>query len=320
MNVSAATPPEAAACVRAAGEAGISCAASKCGHVHLDLRPMQAVRFYQPGDLTVGADAGLTVAALNALLAGHGQFVPIDVAEPERTTLGAVLARHGSGPLRQRFGTVRDFVLGLEMVNDRGEIVHCGGTVVKNVAGYDWMKLMIGARGALGILTGVNFKVFPRPQGIESACFRGLSWPQVEAIRSGLLHSPLRPLAIELQARGGERAVTVTYAGSAAVRGRYRREMSRLGAPEITEGAWPAATPPTNAVYPPAQAVAALQAWEERHQQLSVTGRLGVGAFHVEPAPPPPPVAPAAAGLMRRLKQELDPRGLFHGEDCGPSA
>ncbi|MGN6593953.1 MAG: FAD-binding oxidoreductase, partial [Terriglobales bacterium] len=168
MTVSAATPEEVSDCVRASGEAGISCAAAvTCAHVHLDLRPMRQVRFYQPGDLTVGADAGLTVAALNAMLAGHGQFVPLDVADPERTTLGAVLARHLSGPLRQRYGTVRDFVLGLEMVNAEGGRVRCGGTVVKNVAGYDWMKLMIGARGALGILTGVNFKVFPLPQDPE---------------------------------------------------------------------------------------------------------------------------------------------------------
>ncbi|HET9785058.1 MAG TPA: FAD-binding protein, partial [Terriglobales bacterium] len=142
MTVSAATPAEAAACVREARASGISCAAAAaCAHVHLDLRPMRQVRFYQPGDLTVGADAGLTVAALNAVLAGHGQFVPLDVADPERTTLGAVLARHLSGPLRQRFGTVRDFVLGVEMINDQGELVRCGGRVVKNVAGYDWMKL-----------------------------------------------------------------------------------------------------------------------------------------------------------------------------------
>jgi FAD/FMN-containing dehydrogenase len=318
--VTASTPAEAAAAVRAAGARGLSCWRGGCGHEHLDLRLMNRLRFYQPGDLTVGADAGMTVAALDAILAGHRQFVPLDVADPERTTLGAVLARHLSGPLRQRFGTVRDFVLGLEIINDQGETVRCGGSVVKNVAGYDWMKLMIGARGALGILTGVNFKVFPLPRELESACFSGLSWPRVEALRAALLHSQLRPLAIELHAHSGERSVTVTFAGSAAVRGRYRAELGKLGSPRFEENLWPAATPPASAVFPPAQAVAALQAWEQKHPQMSAMGRLGVGAFYLEPPLPPPPPAPAAAAWMRRLKQQLDPRGLFHGENCGLTA
>jgi FAD/FMN-containing dehydrogenase len=315
VTVAAATPAEAAACVREARASGISCAAvATCAHLHLDLRPMHQLRFYQPGDLTVGADAGLTVAALNAILAEHGQFVPLDVAQPERTTLGAVLARHLSGPLRQRYGTVRDFVLGLEMVNAEGGRVRCGGTVVKNVAGYDWMKLMIGARGALGILTGVNFKVFPLPQDPETARFAPLAWPQVEALRSFLLHSPLRPLAIELRVQGEARQVDVTYAGSPAVRVRYRAELQSLRLPlAFTEGAAPLPTPPANFVCPPAQAVAALTALPPGTE---IFGRLGLGAFHVSPAPTAVSVPAPALALMRRLKSALDPDGVFHGEAC----
>lgn len=315
MTQAVATPAEVAACVREARASGISCAAARaCGHLHLDLRPMHRLRFHQPGDLTVGADAGMTVAALDAVLAEHRQFVPLDVANPERTTLGAVLARHLSGPLRQRFGTVRDFVLGVEVVNAQGELVRCGGTVVKNVAGYDWMKLMIGARGALGILTGVNFKVFPLPREVESALFAGLAWAQVEALRSGLLHSQLRPLAIELRARGGDRQVEVTYAGSAAVRARYRAELQAFRLPlSCMEGALPPPTPAANFVCPPAQAVAALAALPPA---TAISGRLGLGAFHLAPAAPEALVPAPAQALMRRLKTALDPDGVFHGEAC----
>src|SRR5690348_4897053 len=97
--------------------------------------------------------------------------------------------------------------------------VPCGSATARcAISSYDWMKLMIGARGALGILTGVNFKVFPLPQDPETARFAPLAWPQVEALRSFLLHSPLRPLAIELRVQGEARQVDVTYAGSPAVR------------------------------------------------------------------------------------------------------
>src|SRR6185312_5846803 len=175
--------------------------------------------------------AGLTAAELNQILAPQGQWVPLDVPRPETTTLGAILAAHLSGPLRQRYGTVRDFTLGLEMVASDGSLVHSGGRVVKNVAGYDWMKLAIGGRGALGIITGVNFKVFPLPGASLTAGFNDLSWIQVEAIRGHLLRSHLRPQAVELWAPAGERrAVWVRCAGSEAVLARYRRELEACAA------------------------------------------------------------------------------------------
>ncbi|MGH9487780.1 MAG: FAD-binding oxidoreductase [Terriglobales bacterium] len=316
-TATASTPAEAAAAVREAGRLGISCRrAASCAHVQLDLRPMRSIRFYQPGDLTVGADAGCTVAQLNAALAEHNQFVPLDVAAPETTTLGAVLACRLSGPLRHRFGSVRDFTIGLEMVASDGSLTHCGGRVVKNVAGYDWMKPVIGSRGALGIITGANLKVFPRPEGIECAAFGGLSWAQVEALRTALLHAPLRPLAVELRARGEERSVTVTYCGSGTVRARYRTELAALGPPvRFQECGLPAATAAINVSFPPAQAVAALAALGPAAE---ISGRLTLGLYAVSPAPPRRRAIPAAElELMQRLKSALDPGGVFHGDDCG---
>lgn len=311
--MTAATPAEAAAAVAAAGARGISCRRPRaCGHVHLDLRPMRSIRFYQPGDLTVGADAGVTVAELNAALAEHNQFVPLDVPAPATTTLGAVLACHGSGPLRHRFGSVRDFTIGLEMISAAATLVHCGGRVVKNVAGYDWMKPVIGARGALGIITGVNFKVFPIPRGLEAARFAALTWPQVEELRSWLLHAQLRPLAVELEANAGGRVVTVTYCGSAAVRARYRAELERLALPaEFAEAGLPAPTPAINFSVPPAQAVAALSGLDGG---VEIHGRLGLGLYSVRPRVPEPD--PPALALMQRLKSALDPAGVFHGDAC----
>ncbi|MGH9468569.1 MAG: FAD-binding oxidoreductase [Terriglobales bacterium] len=313
--MTAATPSDVLAAVEASRRSGLSCRRpSACPHKHLDLRPMHAIRFYQPGDLTVGADAGCTVAALNAVLTEHGQFVPIDIPHPETTTLGAALACHLSGPLRQRFGSVRDFTIGLEMAASDGTLVHCGGRVVKNVAGYDWMKPVIGCRGAFGIITGVNFKVFPLPQNLETARFGPLTWPEVEFLRTSLLHSPLRPLALELLVSEGERRVAVTYAGSAAVQARYRAELERLALPfERVPGAGAGTAPQPNVALPPAQAVAALEALGEGTE---IAGRLGLGVYWVEPRPAPAPFPPGAEALQRRLKSALDPDGIFHGDAC----
>ncbi|MGH9484980.1 MAG: FAD-binding oxidoreductase, partial [Terriglobales bacterium] len=285
-----------------------------CAHAHLDLRPMHAIRFYQPGDLTVGADAGCTVAALNAILAGHRQFVPIDILHPETTTLGAVLACHLSGPLRHRFGSVRDFTIGLEMVSAAGSLVHCGGRVVKNVAGYDWMKPVIGSRGALGIITGVNFKVFPLPHDLETARLGPLTWPQVEFARTALLHSPLRLLGFDLLVTGNQRTLALTYTGSPAVQARYRAEVERLDLPlTFDPGAAPAPTPQPNFSVPSARAVAALEALGEG---TKIAGRPGLGVFWVDPLPAPLPFPPGVEAFQRRLKAALDPSGIFHGETC----
>ena len=321
-----------AAAIAEAGVGGVSCRRnSGRGHRHLEMGSLRQLRFYQPGDLTVGCDAGMTVAELNAILAPHGQWVPIDVARPAATTLGAVLAEHRSGPLRQRFGTVRDFAIGMEMATAQGELVHCGGRVVKNVAGYDWAKLAIGSRGAIGIITGVNFRVFPQLGPTATGHFAQLAWPQVEALRSRLLHSPLRPLAIELWRAANEApSVYVRSGGSEAVLARCRAELealARAGKCEfamVAEGAGEAelwrrvaefpASGGSRVALPAAEAVAQMEALPAG---VAISGRLGLGVYHVRGAAPAPAAVDAAtAELMARLKRELDPDGRLHGDSC----
>lgn len=325
------TAADIAALVGAASaHGGVSCFRNPaCRHQHLDLRGLDGVRFYHPKDLTVGVEAGMTVAGLNAMLAERGQWLPLDVPHPERTTLGAVLATHASGPLRQGYGTVRDFTIGLEMAAASGELVHSGGKVVKNVAGYDWMKLAIGARGGIGIITAVNFKVFPQPAGFLTAVFAGLGWDQIAALRLKVLHSPLRPVALELVATPGEgRRVYLRAAGSETVLARYRREAEALAAggelsfvAEAEEAAlWRALAdaPHAGAAYrcwAPAEAVAVLRAMPEA---VAISGRLGVGAYWLsgEGLPPAPTPTAGAVALAARLKQALDPGGRLHGDAC----
>ena len=129
---------------------------------------LNGVEHYDAGDLTLGVAAGTTLAQLDPVLAANGQFLPVEVMLPERATLGGVLATAAHGPLKHGYGGVRDFCIGINFVTAEGRVAKGGGRVVKNVAGYDLMKLMIGSHGTLGVIVSANFKVFPRP-GSKSA-------------------------------------------------------------------------------------------------------------------------------------------------------
>lgn len=130
----------------------------------LDMRAFSGISSYEPTELVVTAKAGTPIAELEALLAEHGQCLAF---EPPRFgglgTVGGMVASGLSGPSRASCGAVRDHVLGLSLLNGRGELLNFGGTVMKNVAGYDVSRLMVGSMGVLGLILEVSLKVLPRP-------------------------------------------------------------------------------------------------------------------------------------------------------------
>jgi glycolate oxidase FAD binding subunit len=136
---------------------------SKPGHA-LDLRGLDQIIDYPARDMTITVQAGITIANLQALLATEKQQLPVDIPFPDQATLGGALATNASGPRRFGFGTLRDYLLGISVMNDEGNEVKAGGRVVKNVAGYDMMKLFTGSFGTLGIITQATLKVPPKPE------------------------------------------------------------------------------------------------------------------------------------------------------------
>ncbi len=220
----------------------------------LRTRRLNTLEFYDPGDLTIGAGVGMTLAELDAKLAPNQQFLPLDAAHGNETTLGGALATAARGPLRHAYGSARDYCIGMRFVTGDGLIVQGGGRVVKNVAGYDLMKLLIGSHGTLGVIVSANFKLFPRPRA-ESLRTFACSFPTMDealAFRDHLLRSPLTPVCLDLvspraqeyledagTARevediepGEQRPAPVAHwrvliraAGSERVLARYRREM-----------------------------------------------------------------------------------------------
>ncbi|PSP18409.1 MAG: FAD-binding oxidoreductase [Cyanobacteria bacterium QS_8_64_29] len=148
------------------------------------------------GDLTVTAEAGMTLAALQATLHQHGQFLPLDPAYPETATLGGIVATADSGSWRQQYGGVRDLTIGITFARADGQLARGGGRVVKNVAGYDLMKLMAGAWGTLGVISQLSFRVYPLPAASQTALLAGDAGAMAEAARV-LRRSPLTPTAAD---------------------------------------------------------------------------------------------------------------------------
>jgi glycolate oxidase FAD binding subunit len=120
---------------------------------------------YEPADLTCRVEAGMRLSDLQAALGAQGQRLPLDPPHPHRATVGGMVAANTNGLGRARYGTVRDWVIGIAVAYPSGKVARAGGKVVKNVAGYDLMKLHIGALGTLGVVAEVNFKVQAVPEG-----------------------------------------------------------------------------------------------------------------------------------------------------------
>jgi glycolate oxidase FAD binding subunit len=168
----------------------------------LDLSGLSKVVDYTPRDMTILVEAGVRMADLEATLAAEGQCLPIDVPRMAEATIGGVVATNWNGPRRYGHGTVRDYVIGIHAVDGRGVAFKGGGRVVKNVAGYDFCKLLTGSLGTLGVITQLAFKVRPLP---ESAAAIAASCHDLAVAESALkslakLESP--PVAIDLLVGG----------------------------------------------------------------------------------------------------------------------
>jgi glycolate oxidase FAD binding subunit len=199
---------------------------------------------YEPKDLTISVEAGMPYAELSRLLAENRQMVPLDPPFADLATVGGVVASNSSGPRRRLYGTARDLVIGMTFATLEGKLVKSGGMVVKNVAGLDMGKLMIGSLGTLAAIAVVNFKVQPMPQ-VERLFL--LSFDTLEAAvaaRDKILKSVLQPASIDLlnplaaQVLGwGGYILAVQAGGNAAVIERYERELGELGSIRIGDAA-----------------------------------------------------------------------------------
>ncbi len=163
----------------------------------LDMNVLNAIDDYPARDMTITVQPGVTIQTLQDALAVENQWLPIDVPNPERATVGGVIAANVSGSHRFGYGTIRDYLIGIQFLTDDGIEVKGGGRVVKNVAGYDLMKLQVGALGTLGVITQATFKVKPKSESV--AIIRcGVTLDRIGTLLELLHASKSRPVAIEL--------------------------------------------------------------------------------------------------------------------------
>lgn len=183
------------------GATSLGLGASACDSgVVLTLEKLNQRIDYPSRDLTITVEAGMTMAELATHLAVENQRLPIDVGGADSATVGGVVAANLSGPRRYGFGTMRDYLLGLTVVDGRGKVFSAGGRVVKNAAGYDLTRLMIGSLGTLGVITQVTLMVRPQPAVSAFAAIPLPSFEKAESLLESLRGSSLEPVAIELVA------------------------------------------------------------------------------------------------------------------------
>ena len=152
------------------------------------------------GDLVATAPAGATLQDVNAALARERQWIPIDPPH-DRATIGGIVACNDSGPRRHRFGAPRDLIIGIEVALTNGRVVHSGGRVVKNVAGYDLARLFCGSLGSLGLITAVNFKLAPIAPASRTLVAHFATLPRAaEAALTLAASAALTPSALEIAA------------------------------------------------------------------------------------------------------------------------
>ena len=258
----------------------------------MDLSAPVGVVEYEPAEMVVRAGAGTTCAALEAVLAEHGQMVPLDPADPDRAAVGSVLAAGLSGIRRLRYGPVRDTLLEATMVLADGTTVKAGGPVVKNVTGYDLCRLFVGSMGTLGILVECVLRCQPRP-----AVARWLRSSVPGAADPFETRQRLfRPSSILWDGS----LTWVLLEGRAA---EVDAERAALGAGwEEVEGPPPLPVAGRESLRPSAL----------RGLTGEFVAEVGVGTVHRPYEVAPVPVDPSARALHERVKRLFDPEGRMN--------
>lgn len=166
----------------------------------LSLAKLNRIVDYPARDMTVTVEAGVRMKDLAELLAKEGQRLPVDVPHADKATIGGAIATNWNGPRRFGEGAIRDFVIGISAVDGRGNEFKGGGRVVKNVAGYDFCKLLTGSMGTLAVITQVTLRLKPIPAQSALVACSVTDGAAAERLLAALINSKVSPVAVEVLA------------------------------------------------------------------------------------------------------------------------
>ena len=291
--------------------------------VLLSTRALDAVEAHRHGDLTATVQAGAALADVNAALAAHRQWLPLDPPNAERATIGGIVASNDSGPRRQRHGAPRDLIIGMTLARADGVAAKSGGIVVKNVAGYDLARLLTGSFGCLGVILTATFKLAPVAEASRTVQATLSEAGQVDRVLAGLLAQGSTPTAVELAwppaamlvrfesiapvvAEQAEQAAALVREGGGAAdvleaeaeAEAWRRHEARVFGEEGTV---------VKLVVLPSDLTVTLAWLDEaarRHSaDCELVGRAGLGVLYLRLAGP----VSAQASLVRELRERIDP-------------
>jgi len=304
----------------------------------IDMTALDRILDYSPEDQTITVEAGVRLATLDALLAEHGQWLPIDAGDRARVTVGGAIATNAFGARRHRYGSIKDLIVGIEIVRPDGVTARGGGKVVKNVAGFDLPKLMVGSLGTLAGIATATLRVFPQPPVMRTVLAQlAPADPRFDAI---VRDAALEPLSVvHYPALGG---IAFTFGGSAAAVDAQVERIATHAPVEVLDAAaaercasfetavrsagewrWTArrAVPPVALALEvdyPTLRVSLGSADDGAPLDAFIAARGSAVVFNAMPArargrvdawgvPPP------SFGLMQALKAQFDPKGL-----CNP--
>ena len=322
--------------------------------IALSLRELKRVIHYEPADLTISVEPGMTFGEFQDLVGRSGLWLPLDPRGGAGASIGGIIAANAAGPLRQGFGGPRDMVLGLKIATTDGKIAKTGGRVVKNVAGYDLGKLLTGSFGTLGVMVEASLKLFPKPPERATFTMPAGTLGTARDLRRGILRSPLNTLRLVLLDSGAmsllsdsaqaherpEAELWVELGGSHRVIARCMHELRQLasavGAPlarrEGAEEVWERVSNLTLWLQQKYQDVTVLKAalpmvaseefLSRAHQEaeaeriaLASFAQVGVGIVHL--CALQETLSPSLAGLIVRLRQvATDLGGTLIVEHC----
>lgn len=281
----------------------------------VNLTSLNRVLEHTPEDMTVRVETGITLAALQERVGRHRQWLAIDPPHAEFATIADIINTNASGPRRFGCGTIRDYLIGLTAVLADGTVIHSGGKVVKNVAGYDLMKLFIGGQGTVGVVVEATFKLRPLPEAEQFIAATCPLLADADKLIESILRSELTPVVLDLHKLSEAEPLTLVL-GFAGCREEVDWQLARAAEPGINQPVTleheenfraDAAAPQRISVLP-SKLISTLQG-----MSAPFVARAGNGVIYHRGASAAATLDAPVVELMRRLKDTYDPNHIFPG-------